>query len=235
MSLQALVLAGGMGSRLGALVKHSPKPFLSVGGNPFLQKIVERLINQGITHVIFCLGYKPEKIMDFFGDGSKWEMRFSYVLEKKLMGTGGTIRGAVHLIDGPDILVLNGDSFCYFDVYGIMKRHVESQSKATLTLLSVEEPNRFGLVEFNEKNEIVSFVEKDETYSVTSFINAGVYVLSKQLIMDINPSKPISLEKEIFTSYLNGPMYSFVLNDNRFIDIGTPESLAVAERFFEKG
>jgi NDP-sugar pyrophosphorylase family protein len=235
LSLQALILAGGIGSRLGALVEHSPKPFLSVGGNPFLQKIVERLINQGITDVIFCLGYKPTKIMDFFGDGSKWEMRFSYVLEENLMGTGGAIRGALHLIDGPDILVLNGDSFCYFDVYGIMKRHVESQSKATLTLLTVEEPDRFGLVEFNDKNEIVSFVEKDETNRVTSFINAGVYVLSKQLIIDINPSKPISLEKEIFTSYLNDPMYSFVLNDNRFIDIGTPESLAVAERFFEKG
>jgi len=234
LSLQALILAGGTGSRLGALVEHSPKPFLSVGGNPFLQKIVERLINQGITDVIFCLGYKPKKIMDFFGDGSKWEMRFSYVLEENLMGTGGAIRGALQLIDGPDILVLNGDSFCYFDVYGIMKRHVESQSKATLTLLTVEEPDRFGLVEFNDKNEIVSFVEKDELNKVTSFINAGVYVLSKQLIMHIDPSKPISLEKEIFMSYLNDRMYSFVLNDNRFIDIGTPESLSVAERFFDE-
>lgn len=82
--MQAIILAGGIGSRLGNIVKDTPKPFLKINNNPFVLKIVERLIDQGIKKIIFCLGHKPKKIIDFFGDGSNWGIQISYVIEKSL-------------------------------------------------------------------------------------------------------------------------------------------------------
>lgn len=231
--MQAIILAGGIGSRLGDLVKDSPKPFLTVGGNPFLLKIVERLIENDIKDIIFCLGYKPEQIIKYFGNGSIWNINISYVIEDKLMGTAGAIRGAYESIIHDDVIVLNGDSFCFFNINDLINHHINNKAIATLTVLKTENPDRYGLVEFDDNNQITNFIEKGIPNSNTCYINAGIYVLKRLLIQDINVKIPVSLEIDFFPSKIGQNMQAFILNDNRFIDIGTPESLKDAEFFFK--
>ena len=231
--MQALILAGGLGTRLGDFVKDDPKPFLTVDGNPFILKIVERLIQQNVTDIVFCLGYKANKIFDYFGDGSTWNVNISYVIENSLKGTAGAIRGALHKITHSDVVVVNGDSFCFFDLKGLMACHYLHNAAATLSVLQADDPERYGIVEFKEQGRIKSFVEKGKIQSQTAYINAGVYILNKSIILEIDSERPVSLEKEIFPANLDKKMYAFRLNDNRFIDIGTPESLILANTFFK--
>jgi len=233
--MQAIILAGGLGSRLGNLVKDTPKPFLKVNGNPFILKIVERLISQGIKDIIFCLGYKPKKIIDFFGNGSKWGIKVSYVIENKLMGTAGAIRGAYKKITKLNAIVLNGDSFCYFDIPNLLKQHYLNNADATLSVLRTNNPKKYGLVVFNENMKINRFIEKTNKYKKKiNYINAGVYVIKKNLIKRINDTSPVSLEKDFFPKILDKNMQAFIIKNNKFIDIGTRNSLKKVIFFFNK-
>ena len=233
--MQAIILAGGLGSRLGNLVKDTPKPFLKVNDNPFILKIVERLISQGIKDIIFCLGYKPKKIIDFFGNGSKWGIKVSYVIENKLMGTAGAIRGAYKKITKLNAIVLNGDSFCYFDIPNLLKQHYLNNADATLSVLRTNNPKKYGLVVFNENMKIYRFIEKTNKYKKKiNYINAGVYVIKKNLIKKINDTSPVSLEKDFFPKILDKNIQAFIIKNNKFIDIGTRNSLKKVIFFFNK-
>ena len=233
--MQAIILAGGLGSRLGNLVKDTPKPFLKVNGNPFILKIVERLISQGIKDIIFCLGYKPKKIIDFFGNGSKWGIKVSYVIENKLMGTAGAIRGAYKKIAKLNAIVLNGDSFCYFDIPNLLKQHYLNNADATLSVLRTNNPKKYVLVVFNENMKINRFIEKTNKYKKKiNYINAGVYVIKKNLIKRINDTSPVSLEKDFFPKILDKNIQAFIIKNNKFIDIGTRNSLKNVNFFFNK-
>ena len=162
--MQAIILAGGIGSRLGFLVKNTPKPFLKVNNIPFVFKIVERLIKQGVKKIIFCLSYKPQKIINFFGDGSKWGIKVSYIIEDRLMGTAGAIRGAFEKISESNVIVLNGDSFCYFDIPNLFDQHHLNNADATLSVLKTNNPEEYGLILFNENMKVHKFLEKSKEY-----------------------------------------------------------------------
>ena len=233
--MQALILAGGLGSRLGNIVKNTPKPFLEVNKSPFILKIVERLIGQGIKEIIFCLGYKPQKIINFFGDGSSWGIKFSYVIEDKLMGTAGAVRGAYEKISGSSIIVLNGDSFCYFDIPNLSEQHHLNNADVTFSVLKKNNPEKYGLVLFDENMRVYKFLEKSKDHkNKASYINAGVYILKKKLIKKIDKTKPISLENDFFPNNLDKNLQAFVIENRKFIDIGTLKSLNKADFFFNK-
>ena len=195
--MQAIILAGGIGSRLGDIVKNTPKPFLKVNNNPFVLKIVERLINQGVNNIIFCLGYKPQKIVNFFGDGSKWGIEISYVIEDRLMGTAGAIRGAYKKISEFNVIILNGDSFCYFDIPNLVKQHHLNSADITISVLGTDNPERYGLISFNKNMKIDKFVEKTKDYQKKEFgvVKNQLNVAKKQLrktqdkIIEIVPKK----------------------------------------------
>ena len=233
--MQAIILAGGIGSRLGNLVKDTPKPFLEVNGNPFILKIVERLINQGVNDIIFCLGYKPQKIKNFFGDGSRWKIKVTYVVEDKLMGTAGAIRGAYEKILETNVIILNGDSFCYFDIPKLFKKHHLNNADATLSIIKTKNVEKYGLILFNRDMKIKEFIEKPKkNKKKINYINAGVYIIKKSLIKEIDNSKPVSLEKDFFPNILNKNLQAYILKNEKFIDIGTPKSLNKADFFFNK-
>lgn len=234
--MQAIILAGGIGSRLGNIVKDTPKPFLKVNKNPFVLKLVKRLISQGIKDIIFCLGYKPQKIIDFFGNGSKWRIKVSYVIEDKLMGTAGAIRGAYKKISSSNVVILNGDSFCYFEIPSLLKHHLLNKADATLSVLKINKPAKYGLVLFNEKKKVIKFYEKPKNLKKKLYyINAGVYLIKKKLIKNIDKNKPLSLEKNFFPKILiEKNIQAFILKKNEFIDIGTPKSFRNADFFFNK-
>jgi len=228
-----MILAGGLGSRLGKIVKDTPKPFLLVNGRPFIQKIVERLIDQGINHIIFCLSYKAEKIRNFFGDGSIWGIKLSYVIEDKPMGTAGAIAGAFKKINGLNVIILNGDSFCYFDIQNLCKQHQLKNADATLSVLKVDNPQQYGLILFDKDMRVKKFIEKSRvSENKLNYINAGVYILKTTLIKKISNSKPMSLEKEFFPKILDKNIQAFILKSNKFIDIGSPMSYKNADAFF---
>jgi NDP-sugar pyrophosphorylase family protein len=224
--MQAIILAGGKGSRLGSIVKNTPKPLLKINNNPFVLKIVERMIDQGVTSIIFCIGYKSQKIINFFGNGSKWGIKISYVIEKKLMGTAGALRAAYRKISKSSIIVLNGDSFCFFDIPNLLRQHRLNNSDVTISVLKTDKIKRYGLVSFNKNLKINNF-EKN-------YINAGVYLINKDLIHKIDSSKPLSLEKDFFPENLDKKIYAFIIKNKKFIDIGTPNSLKKADFFFNK-
>ena len=196
-------------------------------------KIVDRLVSQGISEIIFCIGYKAEKVVEFFGDGRNLGIDISYSVEKQLMGTGGAIRNAAHLINYEDVIVLNGDSFCYFDIDQLLQSQGSTESAATLALVRAEDSGRFGSVVLDEAKRIISFEEKTASNRFSGLINAGVYVLSRRLLMGIEPDTVVSLERDIFPRAINDGMYAVLLEDARFIDIGTPESFASANWFFD--
>ena len=233
--MQAIILAGGLGSRLGILVKNTPKPFLKVNNNPFVLKIVERLIQQGIKKIVFCLNYKPQKIVNFFGDGSKWGIKISYIIEKKPMGTAGAIRGAYSKISELNVIVLNGDSFCYFDVPELLTQHKLNNADVTISVLRTDKPERYGLILFKKNLKINKFIEKPKnTKNKISYINSGVYIMRKKIIKKIDHSKPLSLEKDFFPKSLSLNIQAYILKNKNFIDIGTPKSLKKADFFFNK-
>ena len=233
--MQAIILAGGLGSRLGILVKNTPKPFLKVNNNPFVLKIVERLIQQGIKKIVFCLNYKPQKIVNFFGDGSKWGIKISYIIEKKPMGTAGAIRGAYSKISELNVIVLNGDSFCYFDVPELLTQHKLNNADVTISVLRTDKPERYGLILFKKNLKINKFIEKPKnTKNKISYINSGVYIMRKKIIKKIDHSKPLSLEKDFFPKNLSMNIQAYILKNKNFIDIGTPRSLKKADFFFNK-
>ena len=231
--MQALILAGGLGTRLGSLVEKDPKPFLGVDGDPFILKVVERLVEQNVSHIIFCLGYRASKIQDYFENGARWNVNISYVIESTLMGTAGAIRGALSEILDDDIIVVNGDSFCAFYLKGLQAHHHRHEAAVTLTVVKVDNPERYGLVEFDDQGRIKSFIEKGRVRGDDAYINAGVYIMNKSFVREISGSKPVSLEKEVLPIQLDRRLYAFELSDNRFIDIGTPESLSRAGGFFK--
>jgi NDP-sugar pyrophosphorylase family protein len=233
--MQAIILAGGLGSRLGILVKNTPKPFLKVNNNPFVLKIVERLIQQGIKKIIFCLNYKPKKIVNFFGDGSKWGIKISYIIEKKPMGTAGAIRGAYSKISESNVIVLNGDSFCYFDIPELLTQHKLNNADVTISVLRIDKPKRYGLILFKKNLKIKKFVEKPKNIkNKINYINSGVYIIKKKIIKKIDYSKPLSLEKDFLPNNLDMNLQVYILKNAKFIDIGTPKSLKKADFFFNK-
>ena len=234
-NMQAIILAGGLGSRLGNIVKDTPKPLLKVNNKPFILKIVNRLIGQGVKNIIFCLGYKSEKIVDFFEQGSKWPIKFSYVIEAKPMGTAGAIRGAYKNISETNVIVLNGDSFCYFDIPKLFRQHCLNKADVTLSVLKNSKPEKYGLISFNKVMKINKFIEKIKyCKKKINYINAGVYIIKKNLIKKINITKPTSLERDFFPKILHKNIQAFIIKNNKFIDIGTPESFKKANFFFNK-
>jgi mannose-1-phosphate guanylyltransferase len=151
------------------------------------------------------------------------------------MGTAGAIRGAYKKITKLNAIVLNGDSFCYFDIPNLLKQHYLNNADATLSVLRTNNPKKYGLVVFNENMKINRFIEKTNKYKKKiNYINAGVYVIKKNLIKRINDTSPVSLEKDFFPKILDKNIQAFIIKNNKFIDIGTRNSLKKVIFFFNK-
>lgn len=227
-SIKAAILAGGLGSRLRSVVSDRPKVMAAIGGRPFLEYLLHKLEKVGISQVVLCTGHMGEKIRDTFGD-AHGRLDLYYSREMVPMGTGGAVRYALNLLDSESVLVMNGDSYCDADLNAFWEFHRSKGAKATLLLVkSADRGGRYGHVRINSKGQVVSFDEKSE-HAAAGWINAGIYLLKKELIMSIPEGKGISLEQEIFPERIGQGLYGFQ-SDGSFIDIGVPEDYARAER-----
>lgn len=223
----ALVLAGGLGSRLRGVVPDRQKVVATVLGRPFLGFVLAQLEAAGVRRAVLCTGHlspSVETLGEAFG-----AMCLSYSNEGEPLGTGGALRRGLAFTDSSILLVVNGDSFCAADLTDLLASHRSGDSIATLLAVAVPEAGRYGLLEIGPEGLVTAFREKGLTGK--GRVNAGVYVLDREVVACLPAGREISLEREVFPS-LTGAGLSAYTVEAPFLDIGTPESYAEAERFF---
>jgi D-glycero-alpha-D-manno-heptose 1-phosphate guanylyltransferase len=232
MTRTAVILAGGFGTRLQAIVKEVPKPMADVSGEPFLTYQLRYLHHFGFENVIFSVGYLSEKIRAYYGDKFR-NMKLGYALEHSPLGTGGGIRLALGMADEKQCLVLNGDSFFDIDLRGFYTLHRERKSDVSLALREVNDASRFGTIATDEHNRVVSFKEK-ENQNIPGIINAGVYIIDREIFLGNTPAnKSFSIEKEFFQPFSATLKLCGFKFSGYFIDIGIPEDYVKAQDDFK--
>jgi NDP-sugar pyrophosphorylase family protein len=223
----SVVLVGGRGTRLRPAVADRPKPLASVAGRPFLDWILESLARQGVARVVLSAGYGAGHIESYAAASRIRGLEIRVVREEVPLGTGGGLRRALDAVETRDVLVLNGDSFCAADFGALVERRARQRARGVMLLTHVDDVSRYGSVEIDRDDAILAFREKSSVRG-SGLINAGVYLLERDAVAEFEPERPISLEHEVFPSWVGRGFYGLV-SDGPFIDIGTPESYAFAD------
>jgi len=227
--LNAAILVGGLGARLRSVVSDRPKVLAEVRGRPFLAYILDQLANVGIEYVVLCTGYMGQQVRTIFGN-SYTGLRLAYSQEPVPLGTAGALRLALPLIKSDPVLVMNGDSVCQGDLSAFWEWHRERGANASIFLAQVPEAQRYGKVLVNAEGSVLFFSEKGKTGA--GWVNAGVYLISRALIETIPPGHTISIEREVFPSWIGRGLYGYQ-SSARFLDIGTPDTYNNAPGFLE--
>lgn len=231
-STPAVVLAGGAGTRLRAAVADRPKVLAEVRGRPFLSYLLEQLAAAGCQEAILSTGYMAEQVEAAFGEGHAG-LRLRYAPEPEPLGTAGGLRHALPIVEGETVLVLNGDSYCEADLPAFRAGHAAANSPCSLVVVQVPQRARYGTVRLDAEDRVLAFEEKDANAEGPGWINAGVYLLSRELIEAIPSGRAVSLERECFPAWIAQGLRAHRTR-GEFIDIGTPASYQRAARFFEK-
>jgi mannose-1-phosphate guanylyltransferase len=219
---QALVLAGGEGTRLRPLTYTTPKPVMPLAGRPFLSFMLDWLHRHGIEEVILSCGFLSEDVRRVLGDIYDG-MRLRYVIEEEPLGTAGPVRLAYDQgLLADRLLVLNGDVLTDMDLGAEVERHERAGARVTLALIPVEDVSSYGVVPTDAEGRVEAFLEKSEGPAPTNRVNAGAYVLERELVETISPGRPVSFEREIFPALVGQGLYGWPA-EGYWIDIGTPE------------
>jgi len=225
--VKAVLLVGGLGTRLRSVVPSAPKVLASVGKGTFLGLLVEQLRSQGIRRLVMCTGYLADQVEGEFGDGRALDIAIEYSKEEQPLGTAGAVKRAEHYLwNVPDFFVMNGDSFLDIDFRNLMDLHRSRDAMATLAVLRVEDTSRYGTVQV-EGDRVRGFAEKTGS-NLPGLVNGGVYVFKHDVLQYI-PEHPASLERDVFPALLDRGVYA---QEQRgmFIDIGTPADYARAQQ-----
>jgi D-glycero-alpha-D-manno-heptose 1-phosphate guanylyltransferase len=210
---EAIILAGGKGTRLQSIVKNTPKPMAEVHGRPFLTYLLDYLQEQSIRKIIFSVGYKRAIIQNFFGKKyNNIDIVYSY--ENTPLGTGGAIKKALSQIEQNDVFVCNGDTFFPIPLAELYQKHHSKNSDLSLSLAEVPDNKRYSGVCTDHNNKIISFTD------TSNIINGGLYCIKKNIFDNINMPKTFSFEHD-FLEKLSGKWYGFLFHQY-FIDIGIP-------------
>lgn len=222
--MQALILAGGKGTRLRPLTVYTPKPVVPICNRPFLLYQVDTLRRAGVTDITLSLSYQPHKIEQELGDGSDFGVKITYTVEPQPMGTAGAYKFAEELIREPTV-VFNGDIVTDIDLKAVIRQHDERKAAATIVLAPVENPSAYGLVETHEDGRVKRFLEKPKADEISSnTINAGTYILDPKVLDYVPAGENYSFEYGVFPALLEAaePFYAHVPESAYWIDIGTP-------------
>lgn len=223
--MQAIVLAGGFGTRLHTVISDVPKPMAPIGDRPFLALLLEYLEKAGFEDVVLSVGYLYDKIIDYFGS-QFGALNIRYAVEEYPLGTGGGICRALQLIGFGEVFVLNGDSFLSLDYLGMVAFHRACQADITLALMPVNDTSRYGNVRVVE-NRIVCFEEKG--CAGPGLINAGVYLINHSIIESQKFPEIFSFERDFLAvEHEEIGLYGYI-SDTFFIDIGVPEDYQRAQ------
>lgn len=229
---EAIILAGGFGTRLQTVVNDVPKPMAPINNIPFLNYVFDYLKHYQIQHVVLSTGYLADKILDYYKDEFNG-IKISYAKEETPLGTGGGIRLAMTKCTTQDILVLNGDSFFDVDINIHYSNHVSKQADCTLALRKVDNAARYGTIQLGISNVIDAFKEKD-SIEREGLINGGVYILNRETYLSKTEADSVfSIEKDFYEKRIK-ELYIFGFEYNGyFIDIGIPEDYKKAQDDFK--
>ena len=221
--MKAIILVGGQGTRMRPLTLDIPKPLLPIANIPFIERQIKWLKSYGVDEVVLSLCYLPDQFEEYFASNPIDGVSISYVVEDEPLGTGGAIKFSAGDVED-SVIVCNGDVLTTIDLRELVNLHQSVSSLATIALTRVEDPSAFGVVPTNEAQQVVAFVEKpSKELAPSNWINAGIYVLSKEFLELIPAGLQVSIERETFPkAIVEGSMYALE-SDRYWLDIGTVE------------
>lgn len=224
--MNAIIMAGGEGTRLKSVTGDLPKPMVKLCGKPVLEHILRLLRRSGITEACITLRYRPECIRDYFGDGSRFGMRLCYHEETEPLGTAGGVRACRDFYNDRDFLVISGDCACDFDLKALIEAHRRHKPAVTMALHAHPQPLQYGIVLTDPADRVVSFVEKPDWARVVSdLVNTGIYVISPRAMEYVPEGRPFDFSKDLFPKLLeSGHELRGISMDGYWCDIGTPRA-----------
>ncbi|MFZ2190204.1 MAG: nucleotidyltransferase family protein [Candidatus Magasanikiibacteriota bacterium] len=228
--MKAIILAGGLGTRLRPLTLETPKPLLPIKGIPMAEQAILNFKKYGITDIVLSIGYLADKIKEYFGNGEKWGVQIAYCVEDEPLGTGGAIKKATEGIK-ETFIAINGDNLADFNWAEIISVHKKNQAKITLALFPVEDVTQFGIAEL-EGDKIRRFIEKPKVEEAPSNLNnAGGYIIEPEAL-DILPTGVSSIERDCFEKLASqGVVYAYQHN-GQWYPTDTLEKYKLADEKF---
>ena len=231
---EAIILAGGLGTRLRSILPDVPKTMAPIHGKPFLAYLLHYLARFNLKRVILCVGYKAQAVRDYFGDRYQ-SLPIVYSIEDEPLGTGGAIRKGIGLLADPNfpfILVMNGDTFFPIDLKRFSQFHEEHGGDISVALAALRNFDRYGCVKIDSQNRIIGFQEKK--YTPEGLVNGGIYLVQVDFLRQpIFPTK-FSFEKDLLEKYFSEHQFLGVPFSEYFIDIGVPEDYRKAQSDFQE-
>jgi D-glycero-alpha-D-manno-heptose 1-phosphate guanylyltransferase len=227
-SYPAIILAGGLGTRLRSVINGMPKPMAPVNGKPFLHYIFAYLAKQGVSEAILAVGYKHELIKGFLGT-EYFGIKVRYSVEEEPLGTGGGIKKAFDLVND-FAFVINGDTFFDVSLSSLQDFYFETQGDLTIALKKLTHFDRYGTVSLDTTGRITEFNEKK--FMEKGLINGGVYFTGPRLFASVETTEKFSFEKDILEKYVSELNFTGKIFDNYFIDIGIPDDYQKAQQDF---
>ncbi len=219
------ILVGGLGTRLQAVTGGNQKVIVPVAGRPFLFRLLDQIADAGLRDVVLCTGHRAGQVAEAIGEEYRG-LRVRYSTESSPLGTAGALRNALPLLLSDPVLAMNGDSYCGLDLAQFREFHARTAACASIGVCEVEDTSVSGLIEFDAHKAITCFDEKTAART-RGWINAGVYLIGRELLLSIPAGRPVSLEREIFPAWVGRRLYAFPIT-GKFFDIGTPETYAAA-------
>jgi D-glycero-alpha-D-manno-heptose 1-phosphate guanylyltransferase len=230
--VEAIILAGGFGTRLQKVVTDVPKSIALINDKPFLEYLLNFLTGQGVNKVILSVGYKREMIQAFFNDHYK-HMSISYAIEEEPLGTGGGILNALSQVEGESVIAMNGDSMFRVDMLAMNHLHETAGADLTMALRYLDDTSRFGTVQINAAKRVTGFFEKDPAGDA-GYINGGVYIINKKFLSASQFGTKFSIEKDCFEKcFRESKIYGYPAK-GYFLDIGIPEDYMIAQDEFKR-
>ena len=226
--MEAIILAGGFGTRLRSVVSDKPKVLAMVAGKPFLFLLINYLQRQGITRIVFSLGYLFEQVESFLSENYP-SLDYVTIVEDEPLGTGGAIKLCLQHVQSDNVLIVNGDTFFDLDLPGYFKNHINKDADCSIALTPCSNFDRYGSVLLDNEQRIIEFVEKK--YCSYGLINTGLILLKVARIKSMleNREAPFSFEADFLAKELENVLVVGHISDGYFIDIGIPEDFTKAQ------
>ena len=235
--MKAIIIAGGLGTRLRPLTYNTPKPIVPVVNRPFIVHQIEHLVKHGVDEIILSLHYLPDEIKKILGDGRQWGIKINYSIEEHPLGTAGAVKNADKFFDSGPMVIFNGDVLTDINISKVVNFHREKAACVTLTLTKVEDPTAFGLILTDKEGRVTRFIEKPSWDMVTAkTINAGIYIVDPSIFEQVPPDKEFSFERQLYPNLLakGAPVFGY-LSEAYWIDIGDPGKYMEAHQAILRG
>ena len=232
--LDAVILAGGLGTRLASVLPDRQKVVGEIAGRPLLHHLLHQFSEVGISRLVLALGHRAEQVTAAAAEWARSGIELLESVEPAPLGTGGALRHALPRLRSDTLLVANGDSFAAADLASLLAFHRSRRARITLLLVTIKDASRYGRVRVDATGAVIAFDEKPaepDAMPAPTSINAGIYLMDRDVVAEITAERPVLLEREVIPAYIGKGLYGH-LQLVPFIDIGTPESCAAAEQFF---